>query len=94
MIRHAKLVLAALLVVFSASTLVEAAAPHKIVHRRPKHSTRVSSGVAASRTRAGGARKRTARKKARASASRSTAKKPAAKSHASTTRRRPATKPQ
>src|SRR5881296_1950669 len=96
MIRHAKVLLAALLVAFSVASIAEAA-PKKTVRHRPKHSTRVSSGAAATtgtRTVAP-RRKATAKKKAnQAAGSRASAKKKATvRAKATTVRRRPATKP-
>jgi hypothetical protein len=38
--------------ILSLSGMAEAAGPKKIVHRRPKHSTRVASGVRAPRKKA------------------------------------------
>src|ERR1041385_5373375 len=69
MIRHAKLLLLALLVAFSATSIAEAA-PKRVVRHRAKHSTRVSTGASTTRTRAAAARRRiVAKKKARARAS-------------------------
>jgi hypothetical protein len=100
MIRHAKLLLAALLVAFSVASVAEAA-PKRVVRHRPKHSTRVSSGAAATAGTSSGAprRKATAKKKVRVGASRAAGsrvaakKKATARASATTVRRRPATKP-
>ncbi len=100
MIRHARLLLAAMLVAFSVASIAEAA-PKKAVRHRPKHSTRVSSGAAATTGTGTVARptKATAKKKApagasRAPGSRATAKKKATvRAKATTVRRPPATKP-
>jgi len=100
MIRHAKVLLVALLVAFGAASIAEAA-PRKTVRHRPKHSTRVTSGAAGTAATTGAAprRKATAKKKTRAGASPATAgggvtaKKPAARAHATVARRQPTTKP-
>ena|SRR5258708_7040404 len=99
MIRNLKLLLGALLVAFSVASIAEAA-PKKAVRHRPKHSTRVSSGAAATagtRTEAP-RRKAAAKKKARPRASGATGsatgkQKATARASATTVRRRPATKP-
>jgi hypothetical protein len=94
MMRHVKLLLAALLVAFSAASIAEAA-PKKVVRQRPRHSTRVATGATATTGSRATARHRAAPKKKRASATRSTTKKKAAarKKSATAARRRATTKP-
>src|SRR5204862_384556 len=98
MIRHARILLIALLVAFGAASIADAA-PKKAVRHRPKHSTRVSSGAAGTAGTAIAAprRKATAKKKADPGANRArnsaAAKKTIARSKGTDARRRPATKP-
>jgi hypothetical protein len=92
MTRHLKRLVAALLIAFGAASLAEAA-PRKVIRHRPKHSSRVATGVTSTTgTRASTTRRRVAaKKKARTRARRRAAKKSAARSRAA--RRLPATKP-
>jgi len=97
MIRNLKILLGALLVAFSVASIAEAASKRAVRHR-PKHSTRVSSGAAATAgTRAQAPRRKaTAKKKARVRANGSRAngkQKATARASATTVRRRPVTKP-
>jgi len=79
--RHVKLLLAALLVAFSVASVADAA-PRKALHRRPRHSSRVSAGASVQGKKRVIVKKRVvARKKA------------AARSRASANHRRPVTKP-
>jgi len=88
MIRQVKLLLVALLVAFSAASVAEAA-PKKSVRHRQKHSSRVSTGAAASGSQATATHKKTTKKKTSASANSTTKKSTTKKS----THRRPSTKP-
>lgn len=93
MMRHVRLLLVALLVALSATSIAEAA-PKKVVHRRPRHSSRVSAGAAPSARVTVAKKRAAARKRARVNANRTAAKHHAAKSRALAARRHAAaTKP-
>jgi Ni/Co efflux regulator RcnB len=72
MMRSMRILVAALIVAFSAASIAEAA-PAKTIRHRQKHSSRVSAGASASGTNATGAHKKSTHKKS--SGSHSTAKK-------------------
>jgi hypothetical protein len=93
MIRHAKLLLIALLVAFGAASIADAA-PKKVVHRRARHSTRVSAGAAAPAAKTAHApRARATKKRTGPTASRPAARKSTAAGGAATAQRKPTTKP-
>jgi len=85
-----RILVAALIVAFSAASVAEAA-PTKTVRHRQKHSSRVSAGAAASQTNATGAGKKSTTAQKKSSGSHSTAKK-SGTTHKST-KHQPTTKP-